>query len=420
MATKKRDRLAERLGVMQKAEGAGRKAETPARARRQAPETQDSPDEPANDGGFLGLGNKDSFLRKALNAVVPAAVAFGAPEMAGGFGQSFFARQDQMGALARQQEQEREGKRRENAMMLFEMFQNAPQNFAAMAPETIMSIAEPVAEQLQQPVDQVIAMMQQQAQQATLPTTGQMAGMATGLAPHQPEAAQQVMQQIPGFEGVEFQPEPGKERVTPDQVARLKENFTDESSNEALAAIDSGVPMAQVGQLLKWRGTGAGRIPAKEQEAMKAAYALRNGETPDPISQQAYNDYFGLGAPGLSPGSVAGVVTGINELATTLVTIDPENERAKAMLDNSVGTARTVLKNIETLQGELKRPLLPAELEIFVRERAQQLMLSGQNPEPVSTETEDAAVAKAAAELGPGASEDDILDRAEEIMSGDQ
>lgn len=404
--------------------GVSRSEDRPASAPAPTPDAP-APETSAEDdgGGFLGLGNRDSFLRQALRAAVPMAVTGLAPGPGGqAFQQQFFGKQDELAQLAREQEQTRAATERENALLLWETFQNNPASFSAMDPETLHPIAEAASEQLNLPIEQIIQMMQDQAAQAAGPSTGQLMSLGGSLAKSQPEAAEQLFQKA-GL-GIDLNQGETSQDLEPNEVARIKENFTDASANEFFAAVDGGMSVAEAGQVLKFRPGGTD-TSLREQMAGQAVAMMELGQKPDPLRQQAFNDYFNVEQSGLSPSTIAGVYTNIQGLAATLASLNPDDPKSEEMLKNSAGVAKRVLEDVEKFQKGLKRDLLPAEIEAYVNSRAQALLVTGE-PAPPSAideakelDANQAAIRKARAELGPDATLDEVVERSEEILDGD-
>ena len=375
------------------------------------------------------LGN--SQLAKIFRAALPAIITGVGPDMGGfgeeAFGQSFGQNREKIEGLARSNEQQREKIRRENALLLFETFQNNPGQFAAMDAETLMSIAEPVAEQLNQPVEQIIQLMQQQAASAAKLSPSEATNLAsTAGSLGQPEVAEKAIQQISGFEGTQLQPITEKDELTDDEVARFKSTFTKDTADTFLALRQQGMSPGQAAleSGLQFRSQDTSE---KERQAASAASKMRRGEEPDPIEQLAFNDYYNVAESELSPSNIANIHLEVSQLANTLAVIDPDNPKAIEFMANATATSRQIANEVSDLVKTLRKEgksLLPEQLQDFTAKRAMQLARQGGTTEaPAAQEAAqikvaDAAIAKARTELGPEADFDDVVERATEIMDG--
>lgn len=400
-----------------------RQEDRPVQRAAQAEQVAEAPPETGGGGGG------SNFLMKLLKAAIPVAGAALAPDGAGaqGFVQGFqgqMTEQQRLRELGMEQEARREAARRDNAVLVWEAFQNNPQSFQALTPDQLMPIVEIASEQFGIPKEQMIQVMQAQAQEAAGPSAGQNMNLIGTLANSNPEAAGQIAEANPelGLEGVDFgarQAEPSKP-VDTDDVARILSTFTEDSGKKYFAELQQGGSPAEASRHLVYRDNAAARGQL-ESDATIAANMMHRGETPDPIRMQAFNKYYGVKPNGLSNATIASIVTSTQQLATFMLSIDPDNPENIKMFNNAADVAKRLKEEIEKLMAD-GHQLSPEQLQAYVDSRGTRL-LQGEGgepaPDPKIEEANAAFIDKAEAELGPDATEEEVVARAKELRDGD-
>lgn len=388
-------------------------------------------------------------LKKILSAAAPVAANLLAGPGPGGmaFNQSFQNTQQQMQELAMQQEAKREARRRENAMLLFETFQNNPAAFQAMEPEQLQSIMEPVAEATKMPLETLMGMSQAIVGQAGKPTPGQALSVVPGLLGADQIGAAEDILQGQGFD-VQLDPVTEKGVIDDKLVVKLKETFTSESVDPYLEARTAGLSPAEAARFLEIRDDRATGTFA-EQSAKRAAEFLNQGLTPQEIREQdptawlGYEKYFNIEDSFLSPAQIAGIYKSAVELPSFILSLKPDDKKAIRMFNNSAAVAKDMAKGAQELADAIGRVPTETELTLFAQHRAQQIYEQGGVPkqqEGTSPSEEDkpadfegpqlpdetveitpevrAAFNQARKELGPGAQTQEVIARAKEILGG--